>query len=62
MGKITISTLRKFERLQQIYEAAKAISLQFGADKKQFSATDESLSQMGDVIKRELSGGIARPQ
>lgn len=56
--KFTIKHLLRVERIQMIYEDAKAIVISFGAKPETFENTDKRLKEIKDMIKKDVSGGI----
>lgn len=57
--KITIASLRKLQRLEKAYEAAKAICISFGADEKSFSETDAKIEEIRAGILAALKGEVS---
>lgn len=49
-----LKALLKIEKIEQVYELAKSIALEYGALKSSFVETDKRLKEVNDLIKSKI--------
>jgi hypothetical protein len=51
-------TLRKIEKIEMLFNTAKAFAISFGANEESFAEADAKLKELKDDFLKRVSGGI----